>query len=285
MRCPVCDEVFEDKLASCPLCATPSPGVASLPAGRASLDSRIEALAGRADSVIQQATSRLAGNGDEASTGTRADFTRPVELRGQAVEALAQAGPAPPAKGLTPTAPLAFLVPLGEGLDVEVEGPRRSDSGRLQLHYASIHYGEPLLRRLVIRNQDFLPVNNVVLSIEIPRYAAPWRRTLGRLERDKPVVLRDIRLEIDVERIRQLVEADISAQLDLSVEADGKLLYSESLPVEVLAYSEWRYDLSQHPDALACFVQPNAPALRSLLSDTASCLEVLTGSDALSGYQ
>lgn len=178
-----------------------------------------------------------------------------------------------------------LLMKAGAGLALRVEGPRRGRSGRLQLHYASLHCGEAFPHRLELRNEDFLRVEGVIVTLTIPRYSEPWRRTVSRLERSAPLVFEDVCLDLKLDRLRVLVEADTHAQLDIRVEAGGRLRHAESVPIEILAWGEWRYDLTERPESLACFVQPNDPQIAAILSSAATHLREVTGDSSLCGYQ
>jgi hypothetical protein len=246
------------------------------------LDDRIAALQASADAVVSRAMGVTVTPEPAPPRPGRPDPARLLAAAAARAESL---GALPPAAGLPPMTCEPMLRPVGPGLAIEVQGPRRGEDGPLQLHYASVHYGESFPHRLVIRNRDFMPVDGVAVELLLGRYSSRWSRTLGKLSRGQPAVVEDIRMDLDVDRIRALDEADTSASLEIRVHGAGKLQHTESIPVEVLAFREWRYDLTEHPDALACFVQPNAGALQPVLAAAARRLREIAGDDSLCGYQ
>lgn len=269
----------------CLMCGTPvhRAGGPTSAASRAAGADRLAELIGDADAVIARAGAPIRVT--SAQTGPRPHRPEPAVLLARATSRVRQLGTMPAPSGLPVTRRSSLLLRAGSGLRVEVEGPRRGPDGPLQLHYASLHAGEQFPYRLALHNEDFRALDAVVVTLQIPRYSALWSRTLRRLERSAPHVVEDVRLDLDLERMRSLLEADTRSQLDVRVEAAGQLRHAESIPLEVLAWREWRYDLTERPEALASFVQPNDGEITGVLSAVSERLQDVAGDYSLCGYQ
>lgn len=153
-----------------------------------------------------------------------------------------------------------------------------------KLNAALLHAGVPLIQRLQITNTANETANDVLIRIWVaPDYGEPWQRTVGVIPARSSHVEGGIAVPLRKARLQEVLEAE-QASLRIDVHTEGALQYSDSWPLEVLAYNEWYY----HPDipqTVACFVQPNSPAVERIVTTARDRLRKGGGGSSLSGYQ
>ena len=116
-----------------------------------------------------------------------------------------------------------------------------------------------------------------------PDYGEPWQKTVRVIPAGGMYTESDVVIPLSRGRLQEVREAE-RAGLRVDINAEGSVQYSETLPIEVLAYNDWYY----HPaiaQTIACFVQPNSTAVEKIVSLAQSRLRREHRDDSLSGYQ
>ncbi len=153
-----------------------------------------------------------------------------------------------------------------------------------RLSYALTHAGLPLIHSLIIENTAAEPANDVLIKAWVaPDYGEPWQKTVAAIPAGSAHTESNIVIPLSRRRLQEVREAE-RAGLRVDVCTEGSVQYSETLPIEVLAYNDWYY----HPSiaqTIACFVQPNSLAVEKIVSLAQARLRRTSSDDSLSGYQ
>lgn len=153
-----------------------------------------------------------------------------------------------------------------------------------KLNCALIHAGLPLVQSLEITNSACEAANDLLVRVWVgPDYGEPWQRTLPSITAGAAHTERDIVLPLRKDRLQEVREAE-QATLHIEVQVEGVPAWVNTLPLEVLAYNEWYYHPAI-PETIACFVQPNSPAVEKIVTLVRDRLRRSGGDAALSGYQ
>lgn len=147
------------------------------------------------------------------------------------------------------------------------------------------HMDVPVVSGLAIENPNDHDIGPVRVRIGIdPPIAPPCEHVIQYLRPREAVVLdeRHLVLDLSLERLINQIEAE-RGRIVVDVETPDHR-YSVSEPIEIAAWNEW-LGARIHPESLACFVQPNHPALVPLLQVAQRTLREATGDPSLQGYQ
>ncbi len=166
---------------------------------------------------------------------------------------------------------------VNRGLEVKINSMPR-------LNYSLVHCGFPLISSLKINNNSRQPVKNVVLKIWLaPDYSEPWQKSIPDILPGKKHVEKKLQLPLVLSRLQRIREAE-EACLRIDVLAEGQLYFSDTYPMEVLAYNEW-YLHPDHAETLACFVRPNSEAIEKIINHVRDRLRRENKDTTLCGYQ
>lgn len=171
--------------------------------------------------------------------------------------------------------------------------PSRQDSDLITIHcdiaakinFACQQSSFALLRDLRIENQS---ADSSITDLQVVVRSNPvfLKEKLWRIDRIAPeeiVTLKDRNVELDGGFLLNLVES-VRGAATITVEAEGRVLAEESLPVELLAYNEWG-GASYMPELLAAFSMPNDPAVDRVLHDAGTVLRKAGKPDGIDGYK
>ena len=190
---------------------------------------------------------------------------------------LAGAGTKPSSPGTAPRPATPFERITTRNLQVEIRALPR-------LSYALTHAGLPLIHSLEIKNTSAEPANDLLARVWVaPDYGEPWQKSVPAIPAGSVHTESNVVIPLSRNRLQEVREAE-KAGLRLDVLTEGSLQYSETLPLEVLAYNDWYY----HPavaQTIACFVQPNSTAVERIVSLAQARLRRASCDDSLSGYQ
>lgn len=142
----------------------------------------------------------------------------------------------------------------------------------------------PTLRELSIVNEGAEPVSNLLLTLTAdPPFILErsWHIDVVRSGETYHFPKTDVILNEGV--LARLTEAE-SSHLAFTLAADGHLLASKDVGVELLARDQWG-GVESSPEMIAAFVQPNDPAIERLLKKAAELLRASGKDGALDGYQ
>jgi hypothetical protein len=152
------------------------------------------------------------------------------------------------------------------------------------LNYALAHCGLPLIPALEIINNSHDPAQDVLVKAWVATdYGEPWQKSIPSIVPGQAHVEKSIFIPLRKERLQQVREAE-RANLRIDVYTAGELQLSETYPTDVLAYNEWYYS-SHFPQTVASFVQPNSPAVESIISAVRDRLKREKRDTSLDGYQ
>jgi len=153
-----------------------------------------------------------------------------------------------------------------------------------KVNYSLIHNNVPVIFAISIENTADEDAENVTVECWIaPDYGEPWQKTVPLISAGETHVLERIQVPVKKARLKEMREAE-KASLRVKIMVDGRLCYSDTFPIEVLAYNEWFFH-PEVPQLLATFVRPNDPAIDEILTLAKRHLVDLSGDDAFPGYQ
>ncbi len=153
-----------------------------------------------------------------------------------------------------------------------------------RLNYALVHCGLPLIESLQIQNTSRETANDVLIKAWLATdYGEPWQKTIASIPPNGIIKETKIVVPLKKSRLQEVREAE-GANLRIDVFMEGNLQFSETYPIEVLAYNEWYYHESIR-EVLACFVQPNSEAIEKIISSVRDRLRREFKDTDLSGYQ
>jgi hypothetical protein len=153
-----------------------------------------------------------------------------------------------------------------------------------KVNYALLHAGLPLIPKLQVTNSANEPANDVLLKAWLATdYGEPWQKSVASIPAGATHTETGIHVPLSKARLQQVREAE-KTSLRLDVACEGSVEYSDTWPMEVLAYNEWYYHPAI-PQTLACFVQPNSPAIERVVSLVRDRLVRERRATDLSGYQ
>ena len=153
-----------------------------------------------------------------------------------------------------------------------------------RLNYSLVHCGFPLINSLQIQNNSRRPIKNVVLTVWLaPDYSEPWQKSVPDILPGKKHIEKNLHLPLVLSRLQRVHEAEEGC-LRIDLLAEGQLCFSDTYPIEVLAYNEW-YFHPDHGETLACFVRPNSEAVEKIISLLRDRLRRENRDTSLSGYQ
>lgn len=154
------------------------------------------------------------------------------------------------------------------------------------VNHAMAHNGLPFLHRISVAATE--PLSEVMVTARVVDafgsvISRPWQHPSERLEATSPLVVDHPSVRLDPAYLGG-VEEETGAEIVVEVTAGGVEVATTVHPIRVLAARQWTLD-PQAPvlslEMLAAFVQPNHPALSSLVSESAQILDTVTGSGSL----
>ena len=183
-----------------------------------------------------------------------------------------------PARSRAPLAPEPlFQRVTTRDLRVEVDAYPR-------LNYALVHCGLPLIETLRIHNTSAEPANDVMVKAWLATdYGEAWQKTIPTIPAGAAHEETGIVVPLRKSRLQEVREAE-KANLRVDVFTEGEVQFSETYPMEVLAYNEWYYNAAI-AGLLACFVQPNSEPVEKIVTLMRDRLRREFKATDLSGYQ
>ena len=154
-------------------------------------------------------------------------------------------------------------------------------------YYASSH--RSVVRQITVRNIDVPEdADDIVLSVEIQSPLAvaplhPFKIALPAFPARDEKVLHSVRMAPN-HRALALLDESLQGEVVVTASVAGVEVGSARTPITFLAFNQWMFR-PEYFDSLAAFVQPNAAALRPVLTRAGELLLERTGRDATEGYQ
>ena len=154
-----------------------------------------------------------------------------------------------------------------------------------RVNLALQHNAVPVIHELSLRNQGEADLHDLRLQLKAePPFIRSREWAIDHLAAEAGLQLADLKLVLDRAYLAQLTEA-VRGELHFSLtDVQGEVLLDERHEVEILARDEWG-GLGELPEIIAAFIQPNHPAVESLLRDTGEVLRQSGLPDGLEGYQ
>ncbi len=153
----------------------------------------------------------------------------------------------------------------------------------LAINFAFQQNSIPVVKELRVVN-DGTERRNLVLRISTePAFALPVEVRLQQLDANGEFRLAPVDLKLGHDLLSSLTER-LSGWLSVEMLEGEACVSSLKEPIALLARDEW-CGLRSLPEILAAFVQPNDPAVMSILSRAAELLREHTGRGAFNGYQ
>ena len=154
-----------------------------------------------------------------------------------------------------------------------------------KISFATHQNDVPILRDLAVSNESRESFENLRLEIEAdPPVFASRSWSLERLNRGAAIRPSDRDLSLNASlllSLREAVRADIRLRLR---NKDGAAIAERAFHADLLAFNEWG-GAGAMPELLAAFVQPNDPAIASLLRSASQILSRAGKPDGIDGYQ
>jgi very-short-patch-repair endonuclease len=151
-------------------------------------------------------------------------------------------------------------------------------------NYVAWQNSFPLLHSVTIENRGPDTIESATLElIASPAFARPRQWPIDRIRAGDPVSLRETDIDMDVDFLDKLDEAE-RAVLRFQLRNASGLLAEASHEVRVLSRDEWG-GMGSMAELLPAFVTPNDPAIGPLLKSASSVLEEHGYRGALDGYQ
>ncbi len=146
------------------------------------------------------------------------------------------------------------------------------------------HMHVPVVSRLILTNPNAVEVGPVHVHIALdPAVSPPWEMTLQHMKPGEVVTFDEltIKLPLSPERLANQIESEHGTiRLTVKTPDDRQEVVK---PLDVSSFNQW-FGLI-HPESIACFVQPNHPALGPVLNAVQAAIASSTGSASLQGYQ
>ncbi len=152
------------------------------------------------------------------------------------------------------------------------------------LNLAMAHNAVPLVSAVRVTNRTNHQLDDILVRLELkPGASEPWEARLTSLGPGETYNLSRIDIPLRLERLVSIEERE-PAQLWLELLAGGDPALHRAYEVDLLAHNEWN-GLVSLPQLLAAFVQPNHPAVATVLGHVRTVIQRQTGDPSLSGYQ
>ncbi|MCZ2818614.1 DUF4011 domain-containing protein [Modestobacter sp. VKM Ac-2984] len=183
---------------------------------------------------------------------------------------------------------------IAADLQVSTEGPAAASSPSVSVEltvspvvsYALAAHAVPVVSRLVLAGSASTLRGGVLrLSVrDAQGDLGPTVERLVDLEAGRSTVLDDVGLTLDPATLCQGQESR-PGWVHVELAAADQVLAEHRVPVTVLGAAQWlAAPLPTALEVLAAHVQPQHPAVHTLVAEAAALLEEGTGSDSLTGY-
>ena len=170
----------------------------------------------------------------------------------------------------------------------QIPAPRIEISAVTDLSYAMAHCRVPVVDHITVDNTGS-EVHGAVVEVDVVSTAGSHggpREVYLDLAANKPTILRDVDLVLDPASMLAVHEQQPGGIRVVLRDAAGKVLVEAREDVNVLAANQWKASPPQLAlEMLAAYVQPNSPAIASLMTLVSDRLQALTGRSAIDGYQ
>lgn len=141
-----------------------------------------------------------------------------------------------------------------------------------------------VIHQLSIENLTSILLNDIRIQITAePDFGSITPVAVEAIPANETVSLQTFNLVLSANYFAQLTER-LSGSLKVEVLSEEEVLFSQSYPIDILAYDQWG-GISVFPEMLSAFVTPNNSVLQPIIKRAATILEQWTGNPSLDEYQ
>ena len=142
----------------------------------------------------------------------------------------------------------------------------------------------PIIRDLTVYNTSGRDLEELELTVTSdPVFTKNYCCKIGSLAADKAFEIAPVRITLLTEFLFSLTEK-MSGNLTVTVTEKGSEIFTEDIPIELLAYDEWS-GLYYMPEIIAAFAVPNHPEVQAVLREASELLRKWTGDPSFTAYQ
>ena len=142
----------------------------------------------------------------------------------------------------------------------------------------------PIIRDLTVYNTSGRDLEELELTVTSdPVFTKNYCCKIGSLAADKAFEIAPVRITLLTEFPFSLPEK-MSGNLTVTVTERGSEIFTEDIPIELLAYDEWS-GLYYMPEIIAAFAVPNHPEVQAVLREASELLRKWTGDPSFTAYQ
>ena len=142
----------------------------------------------------------------------------------------------------------------------------------------------PIIRRLSAKNIANEDLENITIKISSDLdFAIECGHKIDTIKKDEILEINSILLKVSPKYLVDLTER-ISGNIILEISIEDEMVYSQSYPIDLLAYDQWN-GIAILPELLSTFVTPNHPHLPKIIKRASEILQGWTGSPSFDEYQ
>lgn len=142
----------------------------------------------------------------------------------------------------------------------------------------------PILREMVVVNNGDCLIRDVRLTISsVPPFISTKHWHIASVGAHQRYHLSDLDVTLDGSTLSRLTEAETS-QVSILLTVEGEKVIHVDKPIELLPRNQWG-GVSNIPEIIAAFVEPNDPAVERLLKKSADILRQNDKRSSLNGYE
>jgi hypothetical protein len=193
-----------------------------------------------------------------------------------------------PESPVTETPPSGAAAEAAPPTQPKAPAPRIEINAVTDLSYAMAHCRVPVIDHITVDNTGS-EVHGAVVAVDVVStvgsHGGP-REVYLDLAANKPTILRDVDLVLNPASMLAVDEQQPGGIRVVLRDSTGKVLAEAREDVNVLAANQWKASPPQLAlEMLAAYVQPNSPAIATLMTSVSDRLQALTGRSAIDGYQ
>lgn len=141
-----------------------------------------------------------------------------------------------------------------------------------------------VIHQLSIENLTSILLNDIRIQITAePDFGSIAPVAVEAIPANESISIQSFSLVLSANYFAQLTER-LSGSLKVEVLSEEEVLFSQSYPIDILAYDQWG-GISVFPEMLSAFVTPNNSVLQPIIKRAAAILEQWTGNPSLDEYQ
>ena len=175
--------------------------------------------------------------------------------------------------------------PTAEDEKTDFDGKVRMTVDALgAVSYALMQNGLKMLRSVSVQNDADEAMENAVIEVTSrPGFCLPYCEHIERIPPHAVFTVDTLQPVLDGDYLAGMTEK-ISGVLEIKLSCGSRLLCSQTVGMDVLAFDQW-HGVNLFPELLCAFVTPNHPEVIKIAARAAEFLGKWTGDPSLDGYQ